>query len=58
MRYIFYNYENDGYLILRYRDDNGRRYSRRYLYYTFHEAIQKFRKDFGLRHKHIKIKKY
>lgn len=56
-RYIFYRYENDGTLIIRYSDDNGKRYSRRYLYYTLREAISKFRKDFSLQHKHIKIKK-
>ncbi|MCM1220785.1 MAG: hypothetical protein NC548_40470 [Lachnospiraceae bacterium] len=56
MRYIFYRHD-DGWLILRYSDDNGKRFSMRYLGYTLSEAISKFRRENHLRRKHIKLKK-
>lgn len=54
MKNIFYYYSDSGVLNLIYDDDNTRIRNRYYLC-TFKNAIQKFRKDNGLEHKHIKI---
>ncbi len=56
MKYIFYRYEN-GWLILRYSDDNGQHFSMCYFGYTLREAISKFRRENHLRYKHIITKK-
>lgn len=55
MRKLFYYYK-DGTLIFRYSDDN-RHITMNYVFYTFKEALQKFRIDNGLKYKHIKIQK-
>lgn len=56
MKYIFYRYE-DGWLLLRYSDDDGDRFFMRYSGYTLREAIAKFRQENHLQRKHIEIKK-
>lgn len=55
MRYLFYYYAN-GTLILKYKDDFGKRISHRYVFYTVSEAIKLFREQFGLKQKKIIIK--
>lgn len=56
MRYIFYYYNYNGMLIINYKDDNCRK-SMAYMYYSVREAIRKFRRDNGLRYKHIIVQK-
>ena len=55
MKTIFYHYNSQGMLCFNYRDENGRYINQCYLYYSFREALQKFRHDFNLRHKHIRL---
>lgn len=53
-RTIYYYYNSQGTLVFNYRDDEyGRHIDHCYLYYSLREALQKFRKDFGLQRKHI-----
>ena len=54
MRTLFYHYNSFGVLVLNYRD-NDRWIDHSYLYYSLREALAKFRKDYNLQHKHIKI---
>lgn len=56
MKHIFYRYE-DGWLLLRYSDDDGHHFIMRYSGYTLREAIAKFRQENHLQRKHIEIKK-
>ncbi len=56
-RTIYYYYNSRGTLIFNYRDECGRYIDNSYLYYTFREALRKFRNDFGLQRKHIRIYK-
>lgn len=56
MRYLSYYYQN-GALIFKYKDDNGKRLSHRFIFYTLKEAIKLFREQYGLKHKRIKIQK-
>lgn len=56
MRNLYYYY-NDGTLIIKYSDDDGKRIFHRYVFYTLKEAIKKFRQDFNLQHKHIQVQK-
>lgn len=56
MRYLFYYFNNDGTLILSYKDDYTR-LRRAYMFYTVREAIRKFRQDNNLRYKHITVQK-
>lgn len=55
MRNLYYYYK-DGTLVFRY-SDVYRRITMNYVFYTLREALQKFRKEYGLQRKHIKIKK-
>ena len=55
MRRIFYYYNSHGALIFEYRDNRGRYIHRSYLYYSFREALRRFRDEFHLRHKHIEL---
>lgn len=55
MRTIYYYYNSQGMLCLHYRDKNDGYLHMDYLYYSFRDALQKFRKDFGLQYKHIRI---
>ncbi len=57
MRTIYYYYNSQGSLCFDYRDGNGGYADRCYMYYSFREALQKFRKEFGLQRKHIRIVK-
>lgn len=57
MRYLFYYYDSCGTLILKYKDDFGKRITHRYIFYTLKEAIKLFREQFNLKHKKIQIKK-
>lgn len=57
MRYLSCYYLH-GALVLKYRDENGRRTTQRYLLYSLREAIKLFRERHGLRYKHITVKKY
>lgn len=54
MRRIFY-YNSHGALIFEYRDNSGHYIDRCYLYYSFREALKRFRNEFGLQHKHIQV---
>lgn len=56
-RTIYYYYNSQGTLVFNYRDEYGRHIDHCYLYYSLREALQKFRKDFGLQRKHICIYK-
>lgn len=56
MRNLYYYYK-DGTLIFRYKDDCGNRKFYRFIFYTLKEALQKFRQDNNLRHKHIKVQR-
>ena len=56
MRNLFYYYQKDGTLVIRYSDERIRK-THRYVFFTLKEAIAKFRKDNNLQHKHIKIQK-
>lgn len=55
MRNLFYYYQN-GALIFKYSDDNGKRITHRFIFYTLKEAIKAFREQFNLKHKKIRIK--
>ena len=55
MRRIFYYYNAHGALIFEYREDGGRYIDRCYLYYSFREALQRFRAEFHLQRKHIHV---
>ena len=51
-RYLFYYINRQGGIMVSYA--HGDRYIRlTYLGYTLREAIQKFRRDYNLQHKHI-----
>ena len=56
MKYLYCRYEH-GYLVLNYKDESGNRIKHSYLYYTLREAIKLFRERYGLRYKHITVKK-
>lgn len=56
MRYLFYYFNNDGTLILSYKDDYTR-LRRAYMFCPVREAIRKFRQDNNLRYKHITVQK-
>jgi len=55
MRYLYYYYNIHGALILSYHDDYVR-VERCYVFYSLLNAVSKFREEFGLQRKHIKIK--
>ena len=55
MRRLYYYYNRQGALIFSYRDNSGRYIDRCYLFYSFREALQRFRAEFGLQRKHIKV---
>lgn len=38
-----------------YSDGNGRHIEQCYMFYSFRNALQKFRKEFGLQRKHIRL---
>lgn len=55
MRTLFYHYDRYGNLVFAYKDEYGRHTDRCYIFYPFREAIQRFRREFGLQRKHIRI---
>ena len=55
MRTIFYYYNRYAGLVFRYSDGNGGQIEQCYMFYSFRDALQKFRKDFGLKGKHIRL---
>lgn len=46
---------SNGALILKYKDDFGKRISHCYIFYTVKEAIKLFREQYNLKHKKIQI---
>ena len=54
MRFIFFTYSDTGVITLDY-DDGYTQKKIRYVSYTLRQAIKKFRQDYNLTHKHIKI---
>ena len=57
MKTIFYLYSSTGTIFLSYSDGNGGYADESYIFYTLREAIQKFRREYGLQRKHIRIVK-
>lgn len=55
MRTLFYHYNRYGNLVFDYTDEHGRRIDRCYIFYSFREALQRFRREFGLQRKPIQI---
>ncbi len=55
MRTIFYYYNSHSVLFFDYSDGNGGHIDRSYMFYSFREALQRFRKEFGLEHKRIRL---
>lgn len=55
MRRLYYHNNHQGALIFSYRDNSDRYIDRCYLFYSFREALQRFRAEFGLQRKHIKV---
>lgn len=55
MKTLFYRYNAYGSLVFKYRDEQGTRIERTYLFYTLREAIQRFRNEYNLQHKHIEL---
>ncbi len=55
MKTIFYYYNATGTLFLNYRDEQGRYADEAYMFYSLREAIQKFRRSYGLQRKHIRV---
>ena len=55
MIHVYYHYNHEGALIFSYRNNSGRCFDRCYLYYSFREALRRFRNECGLRYKHIKV---
>ncbi len=56
MRYLYYYYNYQAMLFLRYKDDY-QRFEERYMGYSLRGAIRKFRQDHNLVGKHIKVQK-
>lgn len=55
MRYLFWHSTSQG-LVLSYSDDE-QRMTHCYVGYNLREAVQKFRHDYGLKNKHMKVTK-
>lgn len=51
----FYYYNSTGTLFLSYSDGNGGYTDHAYVFYSLREAIQKFRREYGLQRKHIRV---
>lgn len=54
-RTIYYYHNRYAGLVFRYSDSDGNYTCRSYMFYSFREALQKFRKEFGLEHKRIRL---
>ena len=56
MKTIFYYYNSTGTLFLSYSDGNGGYADHAYVFfYSLRGAIQKFRREYGLQRKHIRV---
>ena len=57
MKFIFYYYNSTGTLFLSYSDSdgNGGYTDHAYVFYSLREAIQQFRREYGLQRKHIRV---
>ena len=55
MKAIFYHYNSTGTLFLSYSDGNGGYIDHAYVFYSLREAIQQFRREYGLQRKHIRV---
>ena len=55
MKIIFYYYNSTGTLCLSYSDGNGGYADEAYVFYTLRQAIQKFRREYELQRKHIRV---
>ena len=55
MKTIFYHYNSTGTLFLSYSDGNGGYTDEAYVSCSLRQAIRKFRREYGLQHKHIHI---
>lgn len=55
MKTIFYHYNSTGTLFLSYSDENGGYADEAYVFYSLREAIQQFRRKYGLQHRHIRV---
>ena len=53
MKIIFYYYNSTGELFLSYSDGNGGYTDHAYVFYSLREAIQQFRREYGLQRKHF-----
>lgn len=47
-RTIYYYYNRHAGLVFRYSDSGGNYATRSFMFYTFREALRRFRKEFGL----------
>lgn len=54
-RTIYYYYNRHAGLVFRYSDSDGNYATRSYMFYTFREALRRFRKEFRLEHKPITL---
>lgn len=55
MKVIFYHYNSTRTLFLSYSDGNGGYTDHAYVFYSLREAIQQFRREYGLQCKHIRV---
>ena len=55
MKIIFYYYNSTGTLFLSYSDGNGGYNAPAHVFYSLREAIQQFRREYGLQRKHIRV---
>ena len=55
MKTIFYYYNSTGTLFLSYSDGNGGYTDHAYVFYSLRDAIQNFRREYGLQRKHIRV---
>lgn len=55
MKILFYRYNSCGALLFSYKGENGHWINHTYLGYSLREALQKFRKENDICHKHIRI---
>ena len=55
MKIIFYHYNSTGTLFLSYSYGNGGYADEAFVFYSLREAIRKFRREYGLQRKHIRV---
>ena len=54
-RTIYYYYNRYAGLVIQYSDGNGNYATRIYMFYSFRDALRRFRNEFGLEHKPIAL---